>query len=609
MGILVNAHKISKTFGLRPLFREIAFGIDEGDKIGLIGPNGAGKSTLLKILANLTLPDTGSITYSRGVRIAYLHQVPKFTENATILSSLLEGTTESHLEDWELDQRAFEIISKLELEKSGLSGEMAIAKLSGGQKKKVALGRELMKEPHLLLLDEPTNHLDIESIMWLENFLTNQRFASLTITHDRLFLQRVAKKIFELDQRNPTGLLSVNGDYSTYLDIKDASMTAQESREEKLKNTMRRENEWLKRGAKARSTKQTARIERADDLKNEIIEIEQLNRKRILSLNFETSEKNPKKLLEFKNISKSFGGRNLFSNLNLLLAPKTRLGIIGENGAGKSTLLKMILGNLQPDSGQIIKADNLKIVYFEQGRELLDPNLSVEKTLNPDSDHVILRGSKIHIRGYLARFLFRDEQIGMPVGKLSGGEQARLMMAKLMLQDANLLILDEPTNDLDLETLNVLEENLKSFEGAIILVTHDRYFLDQVSTQIMSFPPLALNLKERLLQFFIGIIQWEEWFLKEQALVNSSGPNTSEILKSNTPMEKKRKLSFKEQKEFDSIEATIAKTESALAQLADESTKPNIISNTAKLLEITGKMAKLEQEIARLYNRWSELTS
>ena len=609
MSILVSIAGISKAFGARPLFENLTFAIESEERIGLIGPNGAGKSTLLRLLAGLDHPDSGVISFQRGLRVGYLEQTPTFSPQATILSTLLEAVKDHpSQEDWEHHARAHSLISQLSLGED----ERLVSQLSGGWKKKVALARELMKTPDLLLLDEPTNHLDVESILWLEEFLAQARFATLTITHDRAFLQKVSRRILELDRRNPGGLLSVQGDYAQYLETKSQMMAAQERREVILKNTLRRETEWLRRGAKARTTKQQARIQRAETLKNEVGELEVRNQSRSVQIDFQGASKNPKKLIEAQKVSCDIQGKTLFSQLDLILTPGTRLGILGPNGCGKSTLVRTLAGLDQPSSGSIYRSENLSIAYFEQNREALDPELSVMRTLCPTGDSVTYRGERVHIRSYLDRFLFSAGQMEMAVGKLSGGEQSRLLIAQLMLNPANLLILDEPTNDLDMATLSILEDCLVEFPGAVILVTHDRYFLDQVTTQILAFDTRAESPDQRI-QTFSDLFQWESW-LKQQSKLEASSPKKQEQVQAQVEQapatkdpSKRKKLSYKDQRELDSMESVIHDKEKRLAQLTEQSLLPENASRATQLLEITREMESLHHEIDQLYVRWAEL--
>jgi ATP-binding cassette subfamily F protein uup len=595
MSILLSAHRIRKAFAARPLFDELTFSIESGERIGLIGPNGAGKSTLLRILAGHASVDEGTLSFQRGLKVGYLEQTPVFETGATILSAI----EPEFANDWEAGAKAHEMISKLSLG----DPETIVDSLSGGWKKRVAIARELVKSPDLFLLDEPTNHLDVESILWLEEFISRASFATLTITHDRLFLQRIANRILELDRRNPGGLLSINGDYATYLETKEGLLASQERREQVLKNTLRRETEWLRRGAKARTTKQQARIKAAGELKKDVEEVEYRNQSRTARIEFGSTERNPKKLIEIKGVSKAYGQRVLFEDFDLLITPKSRIGLLGQNGCGKSSLIRVLLKNEEPDRGTVFHSDQLQVAYFEQARESLDPAMSISKTLCPKGDYVDFRGGRVHIRSYLDRFLFDPGQIDMAIGKLSGGEQSRLLLAKLMLKDANLLVLDEPTNDLDLATLNVLEECLTDFDGAVLLVTHDRYFLDQVATQIVAFPPPGI--KSRKLVSFQGLSQWETWHAEQEA--EAAKPAARNEKSASSAPGKKRKLSYNEQREYDSMEKNIHEAEARLAVLTEESARPENLSNAPKLAELSAEMGELQTKIDRLYARWSEL--
>ena len=368
MALLLSAHDISKSFGSKTLFDNLSFGIENGERIGLIGPNGAGKSTLLKILAGVISADHGHLSFSKNLRIGFLEQIPSFDESKTVLETLLEGHPPH---DWEIELRIQEYIAKMDL-----NPDAKLSTLSGGWKKRVALARELIKQPDLLLLDEPTNHLDIDSILWLENFLSKSPLATLTITHDRLFLQKVSNRILELDRRHKDGVLSIQGSYADYLEAKELLMNAQERQETVLRNTLRRETEWLRRGPKARTTKQQARIDRAGDLKEQVEDLSSRNSVRTASIDFENTSL-PKRLIEAKNISKSYGERKLFERVNLLLSPGTRIGLLGPNGVGKSTLIRILVGEETPDSGEVMRADQLVVNYFEQNRDSLDPTVSL----------------------------------------------------------------------------------------------------------------------------------------------------------------------------------------------------------------------------------------
>lgn len=604
MAILVSAHELSKSFTHRPLFENLSFALESEERVGLIGPNGAGKSTLLSILAGKMAPDSGTLSLQRGLKVGFLEQVPKFSANATVESTLLEGSAHPH--EWEEMAKAQELASKLSLSEVG-GGETPISQLSGGWKKRVALGRELMKQPELLLLDEPTNHLDVESILWLEDFLSRAAFSTVTITHDRVFLQKVSNRIIELDRRNPGGLISVRGDYATYLETKEALLAAQQSQETKLRNTLRRETEWLRRGAKARTTKQEARIQRAGELEEAVSELNYRNARANVRMDFLDVGRSPKKLIEALGISAAYGEKQVLPKLDLLVTPKSRIGLLGGNGCGKTTLLKILLKVEEPATGTVFHSDSLKVAYFEQNRESLDPNLSVIKTICPVGDHLDYNGERIHVRSYLDRFLFSGNHAEMQVSHLSGGEQSRLLLARLMLQPANLLVLDEPTNDLDMATLDVLQEILQEFNGAVLFVTHDRYFLAQVAHQILGFGVNANGKKE--VPTFATVEQWETWHEGQRKNRNAlaKSEQQSKAKAEGGASAKKRKLSFKEQREFDGMEAAIAKAEEKLKSLERESVEPSVTVNSKRLLEITQEMHNLQAEVERLYARWAEL--
>lgn len=599
--ILVGAHQITKSFTSRPLFQGLTFSINSGDRIGLIGPNGAGKSTLLKIIAGQSTIDDGRLTIQKGLRVGFLEQIPAFKANATIASSVLEGAADP--DGWEDIAFSQEISGKLELDR--FDPETPITKLSGGWKKRVALARELVRRPDLLLMDEPTNHMDVESIIWLEELLVKAEFATLTITHDRLFLQKISNRIIEINKQHAGGLLSVNGSYADFLESKDDLLAAQKGHEKKLKNTLARETEWLRRGAKARQTKQTARIKAAHELAETVDELNFRNQNATVRFDFKSVDKNPKKLIEALAISKSFGDKQIVPQLDLLVSPKSRIGLMGPNGCGKSTLIKLLTGELAPDTGEVKHAERLQVAYFEQNRESLDQESTLFKTVCPKGDHVEYDGQMIHARSYLARFLFTFEQMETPVRKLSGGEQSRLLLARLMLTKCNVLILDEPTNDLDMQTLEVLADVLNEFNGAIILVTHDRYFLDQMTNQILAFGKDAEGLP--LVTSMVGLDQWQVWHDEQMAMVQSrqvtvgakpAAPNAS----------KKKKLSFNDQRELDGMEAKVLALEEKIKKLVSELESING-KDSKKIAEISKELSKSQRDLDACYERWTELAS
>ena len=624
MGILISAHKLEKRFATRTLFSGLTFAIEDGDRIGLIGPNGAGKSTLMKMIIGQSSVDDGDLATSRGTRVAILEQSPVFEDGVTVRDALMSATDDPY--DYENMMIVDEVLSKFDLNQDDVGSEREVNTLSGGWKKRVALAREIVRKPDLLLLDEPTNHLDVDGIRWLENYLAEAKFATVTITHDRLFLQRVANRIFDLDPRYPEGLLVVKGEYVEYLTIRDELIRSQERREVVLKNTLRRETEWLRRGAKARTTKQTARITRAGELKGDVSELEERNAKKRLQIDFQEASRNPHKLIEAKELSKNVptvdgtGERVLFSDFNFILTPKTRLGLLGPNGCGKSTLIKCLLGLEEPTSGTVKRAERIEIAYFEQHRDTIDPKKTVLRNVCEEGDYVDFRGQFVFARSYLDRFLFRTEQHDMPVEKLSGGEQARLRIAQMMLTPANVLVLDEPTNDLDLATLAILEDTLADFPGAVILVTHDRYFLDQVSNRILAFERDLQNESELL--EFASFGQWEDWREirdEERKLHLKKGGKKAAAQAAPEPApapaapgpaaerKKQRKLSFKEKHELDTMEANIAEAEAKLASLQTDAQKPENLANAAKQSELYAAISAAQSKVEKLYARWTEL--
>jgi ATP-binding cassette subfamily F protein uup len=598
LSILLSAQELGHAFGARPLFTGVSFTLADGDRVGLIGPNGAGKSTLLKILAGQLAADHGTRSIRSGLRVGYLPQTPEFAPEATVREAVREGLVH---QDPEHEALVDELLAKLDLSGEAAGADARVAVLSGGWRKRVALARELVKEPELLLLDEPTNHLDVDAILWLEKLLAGARFATVTVTHDRLFLQRVSKRILELDRRNAGGLLDVDGDYATFIEQKAAAMAAQEQREQVLRNTLRRETEWLRRGPPARTTKQDARIQRAGALAEEVAELGTRNQSRTAGVEFGGSGRKPRRLIEARGIGQRYGARMVFEGIDLFIGPGTRLGLLGPNGCGKSTLLRALTGTEEPSSGTVIRADGLSFAFFEQNRESLDPDQRLADAICDEGDYVDFRGTRVHRNGYLERFLFRSEQMIMPVRMLSGGEQSRLLIARLMLRPAQVLVLDEPTNDLDLPTLDVLEEALQSFDGAVLLVSHDRYFLDQVATQILAFHTRPGE--EGRVSSFTGLAQWEAW---RPSQVVGRQPRKTEGGEAGAPAPRK-KLSYKDQRDRETIEERIMKAEAKVAALEAECERPEVATDGARLVELHAQIAGARADTDALYARWAEL--
>ncbi len=605
MSNILSVLDLEKTYGPRTLFRGLSFGLAGAEKVGLVGPNGAGKSSLLRLLAKIEQPDKGQVVWTRGLRVGYLPQNPLFS-GKTIIEELIPA---DQLDDPMMQTKAEELISRLGLDTHELRRDQSVLELSGGQKKKVALARELIKEPDLLLLDEPTNHLDIESLMGLEEFLNEQHsLALLTVTHDRLFLQNVAQTIIDLDPRYKEGLLRVEGSYADYLEARELRLSGQLSQEASRSNDLRREMEWLRRGAKARQTKQKARQEATYALMDEVKELRNLNRKKNLDIKLAAGDTVPQKLIDAEGISKAYGERVLFKDLTLLVRRGSRIALLGQNGRGKTTLIRCLLGQEQVDSGKIRLADKLSVNYFEQNRNLLNPKLSLLKNLCAEGDYVHLQGQAVFAKSYLDRFHFRREQHDLALSHLSGGEQARLLIAKMMLNTAPVLVLDEPTNDLDIETLDILRDALIDYPGALLLVTHDRYFMEQVCDTLIAFPERDDLLPEETpgtIFRFESYLQWQNWKLERKELARQRLAAENKKIKAG--LGKKVKLSFKEKSELEQMEAIIAKLEADLARHQEEMNLPEVLSDSTKILQLSEKMSELGTKIAQLYSRWEEL--
>lgn len=628
MSALITARGIAKHYAARTLFVGVSFSIEDGERLALIGPNGAGKSTLLKIFAGAEEADAGTITYQRGMRTAYVAQSDAFEPGATVRSAVeqelcaaMQAGRLSHLHD----RHEAELAAVMTLDRAGLGDllEVPCDRLSGGQRKRLSIARALAQEPGLLLLDEPTNHLDIEGIEWLEQTLKTGAFASIVITHDRAFLEETATRIVELAPSYPDGTFSVEGGFDQFLRRKQEFLDGQAKQEQAMSAQVREDLRWLGRGAKARRTKSKSRIDASFQRMDELAELKARNAPaRAAQIDFSATERQTQKLLVGRGLSKTLGGKKLFENLDILLSPGSKLGLMGPNGAGKSTLIRLLTGELESDPptaamereeaeiagqlphgtpplGTIRRAERLRVVLFSQHRRELDPRVTLGDTLSP-TDSVVYRDRLLHIATWAGMFLFTKAQLRTPIGSLSGGEQARVHIARLMLEPADVLILDEPTNDLDLASLEVLEESLEEFPGAVVLVTHDRAMLDRLATRV-----LALDGRGGA-RYFADFAQWQR-LGHQHATPAAPATTIATPAPSAATAAPRKRLSYKEQQELLSIEPAIEKAETELQQLEAELGSDDIQKDHRKLAQVGRRMADTQTRLAALYARWQEL--
>jgi ATP-binding cassette subfamily F protein uup len=603
---IINAQGLSKRYGTAPLFQNISFTVSEGDRIGLIGPNGSGKSTLLEILHGRVKPDSGNVAIRKGTGLSCVSQISEFAAGETAYSAIESALQKFGVPEADLAFRTAEALSRAGFE----DYEIPTATLSGGWKKRLAIAEALVQQPGILLLDEPTNHLDLAGIKWLETLLQNASFACVVVSHDRYFLENVADHMVELDRAYEDGFLRVNGNYSHFLEAKEQYLHAQGKRQEALENLVHTEIEWLRRGPKARATKSKSRIDKAHSMIGELADLNSRTRTTTAKIDFTASNRQTKQLIGLENVSYTIGGRTLFKNVDFTLQSGMRVGLVGPNGSGKTTLLRLLRGDILPTAGKIQKADSLRIVYFDQNRQL-DLEVSLRRALAPDSDSVIYQDRVIHVAAWAARFLFSGEDLNRPVGRLSGGERARVLIAQLMLQQADVLLLDEPTNDLDIPTLEILEESLLEYRGALVLVTHDRYLLDRVSTIVLGLD--GRGDAER----FADYSQWDSWLRTQQAKPSAGATNaaaTARKGRDSTPQDTNRpgattkKLSLTENREFAAIEKRIAKAEEQLLAKRAALEDPEISSDAPRLHTAFVEMESARKAVDELYARWAELS-
>ncbi|MDP6479506.1 MAG: ABC-F family ATP-binding cassette domain-containing protein [Phycisphaerales bacterium] len=597
MTTLLSVRELGKSFPSSVLFEGVSLSIEEKDRVGLIGPNGAGKSTLLKILADIEFADEGDITKRRGLKLVYVEQDDRFGDGATPLSAIC-----AELEATQGDRVDVETRAAISLSKLGFKNfDRSVATLSGGWRKRLAIARALCQEPDVLLLDEPTNHLDLEGVLWLEDFAARATMAMVFVTHDRQFLENTAARIIEISPAYPGGMFEAAGNYSQFIVRKEAFLDAQEAAESALANTVRRDTAWLLQGIQGRQTRNKTQVEAAAERRANLKATKGRNEapRQTTTIDFQATERKTKKLLALHSVAKSMGGKQLFHSLDLMLSPGRRIGLLGANGAGKTTLLRLMSGDLQPDSGTIKRAADLRVVTFSQHRDTLVGTQTLQEALCPVGDTVDYRGKQVHVTGWARRFLFEPDQLATKVSNLSGGEQSRVLIANLMLEPADVLLLDEPTNDLDIPSLEVLEEAILEFPGAIVLVTHDRFMLERIATEYVGLDDHG-GIKE-----FQTLEQWVVYRASAPAVAASvAGPAS---VKTAPVKPRKKKRSYKEEQEYLSMETSILDAEKEVARLEAESADPLMSTDHVHAAETFEALSVAQERVKALYARWVEL--
>jgi ATP-binding cassette subfamily F protein uup len=589
---LVSLDHISMAYGHLPLLDDANLLIEAGERVCVLGRNGTGKSTLLQIIGGTVIPDAGTVWRRPGLRIARLEQDVPLSTDRSVLEVVADGFKElDHVDQWHVDVSVDMVISRL-----GLPSDAIVSTLSGGWRRRVLLARALVAQPDLLLLDEPTNHLDIDAMIWLESFLDDYRGAVVFVTHDRAFLQRVATRIVELDRGR---LTSWPGDYETFLEKKEAWLANEAIQHEKFDKKLAQEEAWLRQGIKARRTRDEGRVRALIAMRKE--RAERRSQIGAVRLQAESAERSGQVVFEADRISKSFDGRAIVRDASFRVLRRDRVGVIGPNGSGKTTLLRMLMGELEPDSGDVRRGANVQIAYYDQQREQLDPERTVFETVGDGNDTVTVNGRTQHVHGYLRDFLFPAARANSPVKALSGGERNRLLLARMLTRPANVLVLDEPTNDLDLETLELLEAYLVDWPGTLLLVSHDRAFIDHVVTSTLVFE------HNGRVQEYVG--GYEDW-LRQRPTDHMAGeePAPKAVVKPKPSV--KKKLSFKEQRELEELPRRIAEMESEQEGLRARIASPTFYKESPdNIARALARIDELKDSLHTAYARWDELDS
>jgi ATP-binding cassette subfamily F protein uup len=617
--MLLDIRNLTKSYSSDPLFEGISFSVNEGERIGLIGPNGAGKSTLLKIITDQERADSGIVIKPPAVSVEYLRQSEKFEAGKTVEEVVIEALALHDLDEVTKQTKARILLSKLGFD----DNDQIVETLSGGWKKRLSIARQLVKEPDLLLLDEPTNHLDIAGIKWLEDFLTQSQsgLSFIVVSHDRYLLEKITTRIIELSPVYEKGYFSVDGCYSDFLEKRQDLIESQKKFEKSLANKVREEITWLRKGPRARATKANYRIKAAEGMIDTLAD----TRRRIASdtkveIEFSGTGRRTKQLIAAEGIEKTLSGKKLFSDVNLVVSPGDRIGIIGNNGSGKTTLMRILGNEGHPDKGLVKFYDKLRTVYFQQDRSKLNKSQSLKEALAPEGDIFEVDGHRWHLVGWAKRFLFPKEKLPLAVGELSGGEQARVLIANLMRTPSDVLLLDEPTNDLDIPSIEVLEDSLRTFPGAVILITHDRHMLDNLCDHIIGLHD------NRDSGIYASVSQWMDedeasnrQQLKSVESIGGSFSNGGASKSAGSMQPSVNSLSLQgslkaqplitreERKELSAIEKKIEKQEEILSALREELEDPAIATEVETLQEISSRIVAQEEAMEALYNRWEEL--
>ncbi len=624
---LLRLKKASIAFGTHALLNKAEFQLEEGERVGLLGRNGEGKSTLMKVVMKQIQADEGEIWYRPELRIAVLEQMPHLPDEETIydvvagglgevgawikryheLTMHMTGMTDAVITEmgnlqhkldvhngWQIQQRVENILTRL-----SLPSETKVEGLSGGWKRRVSLAKALVIEPEVLLLDEPTNHLDLESIMWLEEQLLNFKGAILFVTHDRSFLQKLATRIIDLDRGN---LVSWPGDYADYLVKKAASLEEESTQNALFDKKLAEEEVWIRQGVKARRTRNEGRVRALQALRKE--RSQRRNLQGTTKIAMDRGDASGKKVVELIDVTFNYPEKPIVNNFSSVIQRGDKIGLIGPNGAGKTTFLKLLLKEIEPNSGTVEQGTKLQVAYFDQLREMLDPEMSVSDAIAGGNDHVIINGEPRHVISYLSDFLFAPARARSPIKTLSGGEKNRLLLAKLFTKPANLIIMDEPTNDLDMETLELLEERLVEYEGTLLIVSHDRAFLDNVVTSVIVFEGQGM-----VNEYIGGYSDWLE-YSKEQAKLaeKPSKKKSPQATASSVSAPKKKKLSFKEQKELEELPVQIDEMEAKQGTVNDKISDAKFYQQEQDAINVVlGELAQIEKDLAQAYKRWDEL--